>query len=115
VAGGIVLLAGPAFAHECTNASKPAGAGAQLVIGANDEVVDATNGVMNRFEKGLIGEDGEGFHGLIGFDFDGDGAVDLSTYIVGPTGAIPRQALKNGPACQGTTSIETYFTECVTG
>ena len=111
VAGIVGLTAGPAFAHECVNASKKnQAAGAQIVQDDAGNVIDATNGLLNRFEKGLIGPEGEGFHGLFGFDI-GDGTI-LSTYIVGPNSEIPLQAQFNGPACRGITNIEVYFSEC---
>ncbi|MGH8971842.1 MAG: hypothetical protein ACRD0C_01375 [Acidimicrobiia bacterium] len=101
VALGVVLLTGSsAFAHECINLNKPAGAGAQIVIDENGEVVWATNGLIKRFERGLIGEEGEGFHGIIGFG-DADGNVFGSTYIVGPNGEIPIAAQQNGSPDHG--------------
>ena len=43
--GGLVLLAGPALADNCTNASKKyADSGAQIVFGANDEVLFISQG-----------------------------------------------------------------------
>jgi hypothetical protein len=111
-----ILTAAPALAHECTNASKqdPA-AGAQIVFGPNDEVLFITAGLQSRIERGLIDPDtGEGFHGLIAFDFDGDGAADASTWIgVGPDGEVPLQAQFRGPACRGLTNIGVYFEQCL--
>ena len=80
IAGALFISnGGVALAHECVNISKleqNPGAGAQVVIGENDDIVFATNGVMNRIQKGLIDpETGDGFHGIIGFDGNGDGAV----------------------------------------
>ena len=110
--GSVALMAGPAFAHECVNASKPQKAGAQIILDADGNPIDATKGVQKRIEKGLIDpETGDGFHGIIGFD-TGDGNI-VSTYIVGPNGEIPPQAQQNGPACRGITNIEVYFTECL--
>ena len=108
--GGVIavvaLSSGTAWAHQCTNASKPPGAGAQIVIDGNtDEVVSATRGLVNRFERGLIGPEGEGFHGLIGIDLDGDGEADIMTYIVGPNGEIPTQAQQNGPPDHGIVNL----------
>jgi hypothetical protein len=105
-----VLLAGTASAFHCTNVSKDAknpGAGAQVVIDANtDEIVSASNGVQKRVEKGLIDpETGEGYHGLIGLDFDGDGQPDVSTYIVTPNDVLPDPAIENGPADHGINSL----------
>ena len=102
VVAGLVLTTGLAGAHECTNANKPPGAGAQIVIDGNtDAVVSATKGLTNRFDRGLIGPDGEGFHGIVGIDIDGDGQADFSTYIVTPNGELPTQAQQNGSSDHG--------------
>jgi hypothetical protein len=107
---GVLLVGSPAFAHECTNANKPPAAGAQVVIGPNDDLVSATRGVVKRIEKGIIDpESGEGFHGIVAFDFDGDGTADASTYIVGPTGEIPEQAQDNGSPDHGIVNICTLI------
>jgi hypothetical protein len=50
-----------------------------------------------------------GFHGLVGFDIDGDGQADVSTYIVGPNDALPEVAQINGAACHGIVPIEDLF------
>jgi len=105
-----VLLTGTASAFHCTNVSKDAknpGAGAQVVIDANtDEIVSATKGVEKRVEKGLIDpETGEGYHGLIGLDFDGDGQPDASTYIVTPNDVLPDTAIENGSPDHGINSF----------
>jgi hypothetical protein len=101
------------------NASKPdQSAGDLVAIDANTgEILWISQGLTQRLEQGLIGEDGSGLHGLIGLDFTGDGVVDVSTWIgVGPDGTeIAEPALLNGPACRGLTSIGIYFTECVGG
>jgi len=113
---GLLLAAGPSLAHECVNASKKnQAAGVQVVIDANTgEIVWTTSGVANRLAQGLVDPvTGEGFHGLLGFDLDGDGATDVSTWMVGPDGEIPLNAQFNGPACKGVTNIETWFTECI--
>lgn len=100
------LSSSSAWAHQCTNASKPPGAGAQVVLdGDTEEIVYATKGVINRFEKGLIGPDGEGYHGLIGVDLDGDRDADLMTYIVGPNDEIPTQAQQNGSPDHGIVNL----------
>ncbi len=116
-AGAVVVLgAGTSLAHECVNASKVnQAAGVQVVFDATTfEPVWMTQGLERRVEQGLVDlETGEGFHGLIGLDFDGDGAVDLATYIVGPEGELPMQAQFNGQPCKGITNMETYFTECL--
>ncbi len=119
--GGVALslvLASTALATNCVNASKhEQGDGAQVVIdAATGDIVWATPGVLHRVELGLIDPDtGEGFHGIVGFDFDGDGVADASSWFgVGPEGdEIPENAQWNGPACRGITNIETYFTECL--
>jgi hypothetical protein len=112
-AAALVLSAGPSLATECINASKPLSAGNQVIIGPAG-VVWSTPGLANRFAQGLVDPNtGEGFHGLIGFDLDGDGIADVSTFIVGPEDEIPEIAQTNGPACSGITNIGTYFTECL--
>ena len=112
-AAALVLSAGPSLATECVNASKPPSAGNQVIIGPSG-VVWSTPGLANRFAQGLVDPDtGEGFHGLVGLDFDGDGTVDFSTYVVGPDDEIPELAQFNGPACSGITNVGIYFTECV--
>lgn len=111
----LVLAAGPGTAHECVNASKKnQAAGVQLVVNDQDEVVWATRGLQNRIDQGLVDPDtGEGFHGLIGFDLDGDDAADLATYIVGPEAEIPLQAQTNGATCKGIVNIGVWFEECM--
>jgi hypothetical protein len=98
------LMAGPALAHFCVNASKPPLAGAQIVFDEGDEVLHITNGLAKRLEKGLVDpETGAGFHGIIGF-VDDDGNAG-HTYIVTPDGEIPSVAQENGPACRGITNF----------
>ena len=106
-ASAVVVLAGPAFAHQCTNASKNEharpGAGAQLIIGDGDELLYISKGLENRIEQGIVDfETGEGFHGQVGFQ-EGDQIV--TTYIVGPNGEIPQQAQFNGPDDRGIVNI----------
>jgi hypothetical protein len=111
-----LLLAGPAFAFECMNVSKKdQAAGAQIVFGPNDEIIFITKGLQGRLEHGLIDpETGEGFRGLIAFDFDGDGVADASTWIgVGPEGEIPLEAQFRGPACRGMSNIGVYLEQCL--
>jgi hypothetical protein len=111
-----VLIAAPALAHQCTNASKsdPA-AGAQIVFGPDEQPIFITQGLLSRIDRGLVdAETGEGFHGIIAFDLDGDGAADVSTWIgVGPDGQIPLEAQFAGPACRGLTNVGVYLTQCV--
>lgn len=114
----IVLTAGPALAHQCINASKndnnPA-AGAQVVFGADDEIIHATKGLENRIAKGLVDpETGEGYHGIVAFDIDGDGVADAHTYQVTKDGQIPEIAQSNGPTCEGIVNIDVYLEECWT-
>jgi hypothetical protein len=114
-----LALASSALAFDCMNASKPdQSAGVQVVIDANTgEILWISTGLMQRLERGVIGEDGSGLHGLIGLDLNGDGDVDVSTWFgVGPNGnEIPDPARLNGPACRGLTSIGLYFAECLGG
>ena len=114
---GLVLMAGPALADNCTNASKKyADSGAQIVFGPNDEVLFITQGLENRISQGIVDpESGEGFHGIIAFDDDGDGVADASTYIgVGPDGdELPIEAQLRGPACRGITNLGIYFEQCL--
>jgi hypothetical protein len=114
---GLVLMAGPALADVCTNASKKyADSGAQIVFGPNDEVLFITQGLENRISQGIVDpESGEGFHGIIAFDDDGDGVADASTYIgVGPEGdELPIEAQFRGPACRGITNLGIYFEQCL--
>lgn len=110
------LLASTALASHCVNASKNQAAGTQAVIDFTTGEITWSTGVAMRIDQGLIDPaTGEGFRGLLGFDLDGDGAVDMSTWIgVGPDGlAIPEQAQVNGPACRGITDAETYLAECL--
>ncbi|MEV0274084.1 hypothetical protein AB0H43_35375 [Hamadaea sp. NPDC050747] len=112
----LLLAAGPAYAHECVNASKKnQAAGVQVVVSADTgEVVWVSNGLQHRIDQGLVNPDtGEGFSGLLGFDLNGDAVADVSTFIVGPEMEIPEQAQFNGPACRGITNIEIFFSQCV--
>jgi len=112
-----LAIASSAFAMDCMNASKEdQGAGVQVIVDANTgEILWLSEGLTQRLEQGVVGDDGSGLHGLIGLDFTGDGIVDISTWFgVGPDGnEIAEPALLNGPACRGLTSIGLYFTECL--
>jgi hypothetical protein len=112
-----VAIASSALATDCMNASKPDQTAGDLaaISAVTGEVLWISTGLEERLERGVVGEDGAGLHGLIGLDFTGDGIVDISTWFgVGPDGAaIAEPALLNGPACRGLTSIEIYFTECL--
>lgn len=112
-ASAVVLAAGPSLATECVNASKLQAAGIQVLLGPNG-IEWTTQGLATRISQGLVNPDtGEGFHGLVGFDFDGDGTLDFQTFIVGPDNEIPEMAQFNGPSCHGITNFATYFSECV--
>ncbi|NUT35332.1 MAG: hypothetical protein HOV79_19945 [Hamadaea sp.] len=111
VAAATILTAVPAAAHECVNASKKQTAGVQVVIDVNTgQAVWFSHGLQQRIDRGLVDPDtGEGFRGLVGFDLNGDGVTDVSTYIVGPEMEIPQQAQFNGPACHGVTNVGVFF------
>jgi hypothetical protein len=111
----LLAAAGPAWAHECGNADKNQAAGVQVVIDVNTgAIVWLSNGLQHRIDQGLVDpETGEGFSGLLGFDLNGDGVTDVSTYIVGPNAEIPEEAQFNGAACHGVINLEAFFTQCV--
>jgi hypothetical protein len=115
VTAALVASAGTAWAHECVNANKNQAAGVQVVIDVNTgAIVWVSDGLQQRIEQGLVDPDtGEGFSGLLGFDLNGDGTADVSTFIVGPTAEIPAQAQLNGSVCNGIVNIEVFFTQCV--
>lgn len=112
-----LAIASSALAFDCMNASKPdQSAGDLAIIDANTgAVLWISTGLAERLERGVVGADGSGLHGLIGLDFNGDGLVDISTWIgVGPSGSeIADPARLNGPVCRGLTSIGLYFSECL--
>jgi len=110
-----LIAAGPVWAGDCMNANKNQAAGVQLVIDTNtDEIVWISDGLQHRIDQGLVNPaTGEGFHGLLGLDFNGDGVADLTTFIVGPEFRLPEQAQLNGAACHGIISIEAFFTQCL--
>ena len=112
-----LVLATSALATDCANASKSSqSAGIQVLLGPGSEPVVLSKGLQHRIDQGLVDPDtGEGFHGLIGFDFDGDGVADVSTWAgVGPLGeGVPHNAQENGPACKGLTNVFVYLTTCV--
>ena len=119
VIAGVVaslVVASSALAFECTNASKSdPTAGAQVVFGTAGQILYVTPGLANRIEQGLVDPiTGEGFHGVVAFDLDGDEVADASIFFgVGPDGEIPLTAQLNGPACRGLTNIGIYLSECV--
>ncbi len=106
-------MGGTAFADHCTNIQRDLrdpSKGVQVVINDTDGSIESANaGVVNRVGQGLIDPaSGEGFHGLVGIDFDGDGSVDVMTYIVGPEGdALPHTAIDNGSPDHGIVDIST--------
>jgi len=111
-----LVLVPSVLAHECVNASKSdQQAGAQVLFGPSGEILWATEGALRRIERGLVDPvTGDGFHGLVAFDFDGDGQADVSTWFgVGPDGEIPLRAQLNGPVCRGLTNAGLYFEQCV--
>jgi hypothetical protein len=113
-----LAIASTTLAHECVNFSKSdQGAGAQIVFGPDGEIQEITPGALARIQRGLIDPaTGEGFHGLAGFDLDGDGVADVSTWFgIGPDGEIPLTAQLRGPACKGLTNIGVYFAQCAGG
>src|SRR6266508_3581924 len=62
---------------DCKHANNPA-AGAQLVLGAKDEVLYISSGLASRIERGVVDFDtGEGFHGLIAFDIVPESEIPL--------------------------------------
>lgn len=114
-ATSIMLTAGAGMAHECTNLDKKAGAGAQIIFGP-EGISYMSKGLQNRIDQGLVDlETGEGFHGIIGFDDDGDGVADGFTWIVTPDGEIPLQAQWRGSVCHGVINFETAMTTCAAG
>jgi hypothetical protein len=114
-----LVFASSALATECVNASKQPDAGAQVVIDIQTgETVFVSDAVQKRIDRGLIDPaTGAGFHGLLGFDFTGDGEADVTTWFgIGPDGTeIPEVAQFRGPACRGVTNIGLYFTQCLGG
>lgn len=105
-AAALLLMAGPALAHECTNASKnqtnPA-AGAQLVFGCSDQILSGKPHALALLESGSFPK------GWIAFDVDCDGIADAGTFIVGPNGELPTQAQQNGSPDHGIVNICDYF------
>jgi len=109
------LAAGPALAFNCTNADKNAAAGVQAVFNVNFQVVWISDGLQHRIDQGIVDfNTGAGFHGLVGFDLDGDNVADLTTFDVGPNMELPDVAQLNGAPCHGIVSIEFFFTNCLT-
>jgi hypothetical protein len=107
VAGTIVLAAGPALAHECTNVARndiDPSKGAQIIFGCGeDEILAAKPHALALLQSGKFPS------GWIAFDVDCDGVADAGTYIVGPEGEIPTQAQQNGSPDHGVVNICDYF------
>ena len=104
----LAISSGAAFAHQCVNPNKQAGAGAQVLIDVNDDSMTfLTAGLQKRFASGVTTQDT--FRGLLGLDFDSDGDADLTTFIVGKFGEIAHQAQVAGAECNGIINIEAYF------
>ena len=107
----VVVTSGPAWADHCTNIQKDQhdpSKGVQVIINDTDGSIEWANaGVLNRVSHGLIDPDsGEGFNGHVGIDFDGNGTVDVMTYMVGPeSDALPDTAIDNGSPNHGIVSI----------
>jgi hypothetical protein len=111
-----LLIASSALAFECSNASKPPAAGAQVVFAADFQtVLYITPGLQERLDRGIVDvASGEGFHGLLGVDLSGDGAADVSIYFgLGPDGEIPLEAQFRGPACRGLSNIGIILSQCL--
>src|SRR5262245_26152498 len=103
-------MGGTAWAGHCTNIQKDQhdpSKGVQVIINDTDGSIEWANaGVQNKVASGKINPDtGEGFHGHVGIDFDGDGKVDVVTYIVSPRGALPDTAINNGSPDHGIVDI----------
>ena len=104
----VVVGAVPAMAHQCVNPDKQPGAGAQVIFNeVTGAMTFANAGIEKRFTSGVTTE--ETFRGLIGFDFDGDGIADGTTWIVGKYGEIPQQAQQAGADCHGVIDFAAWF------
>ena len=67
-------------------------------------------GLRNRIAQGLVDPGtGEGYRGLVGLDFDGDGTADVFTYEVMPNGELPEEAQKNGARATASSTIVDHF------
>lgn len=103
----VVVGAVPAMAHQCVNPDKQPGAGAQVIFNeANGAVTFANAGIEKRFTSGVTTQDT--FRGLIGFDIDGDGKADGTTWLVGKYGEIPEQAQQAGADCHGVINFDAW-------
>jgi hypothetical protein len=105
-AAAFVLMTGPAFAHECTNASKDQNnpsAGAQIIFGCGDTIIGGKPHALQLLANGDFPS------GWIAFDVDCDGKADAGTYIVGPNGEVPVTAQLNGSPDHGVMGACEYF------
>src|SRR5262245_58408960 len=110
LAAATLAMSGTAWAGHCTNIQKDQhdpSKGVQVIINDTDGSIEWANaGVQNRVKNGHIDPDsGEGFHGHVGIDFDGDQTVDVVTYIVGKQGQLPETAINNGSPDHGIVDI----------
>lgn len=109
----LALGAGSALAHECINPNKQPAAGTQVTFGPSGPT-DISNVLQQRIDRGIVDmETGDGFHGLVGIDEDGDGVADISTWQVTPTGSIPMVAQTSGADCNGVVFVGDYLTDCL--
>jgi hypothetical protein len=77
------------------------------------QIVFIWPGLQARLDAGVIDPvTFDGFHGLIGFDINGDGVADVTTFIVTPNFELPVQAQVNGALCHGIVSIVALITQC---
>lgn len=104
----LALGVGAAFAHQCTNASKPADAGWRVLFGPNDSITFNDAGLARQFATDAAAAI-ERFSGQVGIDLDGDGDAEFTTYIVGPESELPHEAQQNGAECKGIVNVGDYF------
>jgi hypothetical protein len=109
----LAISTGLAYAHQCTNASKPQDAGWRVLVGPGDSLTFNDKGLERQFTTDPAAAF-DRFAGIVGIDFDGDGDADFSTYIVGPDGEIPEVAQVSGADCRGIVNVDAYFS-CVGG
>lgn len=112
----VALGAGPALAHQCTNASKPQDKGWRILVDVSteDETLTFNDPGLERQFNTDPEATMDRFSGIIGLDFDGDGDADLSTFIVGPDDEVPVEAQERGAECKGIVNIGDYFA-CAAG
>ena len=107
----LVLFAGAAFAHYCSNASKPAGNGSAGVlfadVSSDFEVVPELSTVQLNGRGNIIGG---GFMDLH-VDFDGDGTADMVLPDVFAHAGLPPKALLAAGCGQGVETYVPFFEE----